>query len=37
MPGSFDINAKEHFGEGLRITPIRIWDQGKYLGDIVAN
>jgi N-methylhydantoinase B len=35
VPGSFDINAKEHFGEGLRIPPIRIWDQGKYLGDIV--
>ena len=35
MPGSFDINAKEHFGEGLRIPPIRIWDKGKYLGDIV--
>jgi N-methylhydantoinase B len=35
VPGSFDINAKEHFGEGLRIPPIRIWDRGKYLGDIV--
>ena len=35
VPGSFDINAKEHFGEGLRIPPIRIWDKGKYLGDIV--
>ena len=27
-PGSFDINAKEHFGEGLRIPPVRIWDRG---------
>jgi N-methylhydantoinase B len=35
VPGSFDINAKEHFGEGLRIPPVRIWDGGKYLGDIV--
>jgi N-methylhydantoinase B len=35
VPGSFDINAKEHFGEGLRIPPVRIWDQGKYLGDVV--
>ena len=35
VPGSFDINAKEHFGEGLRIPPIRIWDKGRYLGDIV--
>src|ERR1700727_1649509 len=23
LPGSFDVNAKEHFGEGLRIPPIR--------------
>jgi N-methylhydantoinase B len=35
VPGSFDINAKEHFAEGLRIPPVRIWDQGKYLGDVV--
>ena len=28
VPGSFDINAKDHFGEGLRIPPIRIWDRG---------
>ena len=28
-PGSFDINAKEHFGEGLRIPPVRIWDQRR--------
>ena len=35
VPGSFDVNAKEHFGEGLRIPPVRIWDEGKYLGDIV--
>jgi N-methylhydantoinase B len=35
VPGSFDINAKEHFGEGLRIPPVRIWDKGKYLGDVV--
>ena len=35
VPGSFDITARDHFGEGLRITPIRIWDKGRYLGDIV--
>ena len=28
VPGSFDVNAKEHFGEGLRIPPVRIWSQG---------
>jgi N-methylhydantoinase B len=36
VPGSFDITAKDHYGEGLRITPTRIWDKGKYLSD-VAN
>ena len=35
VPGSFDITAKEHFGEGLRITPVRIYDRGRYLGDVV--
>ena len=24
VPGSFDVNAKEHFGEGLRIPPVRV-------------
>lgn len=35
-PGSFDINAKEHFGEGMRIPPIRIWEKGVFKED-VAN
>lgn len=34
-PGSFDITAKEHFGEGLRIPPVRIYSRGQYLKDIV--
>ncbi|QYU67905.1 hydantoinase B/oxoprolinase family protein [Leptolyngbya sp. 15MV] len=34
QPGSFDIRAKEHFGEGLRITPIRIVRRGEFLRDI---
>ncbi|WP_344311062.1 hydantoinase B/oxoprolinase family protein, partial [Brevibacterium samyangense] len=33
-PGSFDVTASEHFGEGLRITPIRVWSQGKFLHDV---
>lgn len=41
VPGSFDFTAKEHFGEGLRITPVRLFDRGRYLRDvarlIVAN
>lgn len=35
VPGSFDVTAREHFGEGLRIPPVRIWDRGRYLGDVV--
>ena len=35
VPGSFDVNAKEHFQEGIRITPVRIWDRGRYLDDVV--
>jgi N-methylhydantoinase B len=35
VPGSFDVNAKEHFGEGLRIPPIRIVHRGRYCDDVV--
>ena len=35
VPGSFDVNAKEHFAEGIRVPPVRIWDRGRYLGDVV--
>jgi N-methylhydantoinase B len=35
VPGSFDITAKEHFAEGIRVPPVRIVDRGRYLGDIV--
>ncbi len=34
VPGSFDIQAREHFGEGLRIPPIRLWRRGEFLTDI---
>lgn len=36
VPGSFDITAKEFYGEGLRIPPVKIWDKGVYRAD-VAN
>jgi N-methylhydantoinase B len=36
VPGSFDITAQEHFGEGLRIPPVRIWSRGKYLSDVAG-
>src|SRR4029079_6872075 len=35
VPGSFDVNAKEHFQEGIRIPPVRIWDRGVYRNDVV--
>jgi N-methylhydantoinase B len=35
VPGSFDVNAKEHFQEGVRVPPVRIWDKGRYLEDVV--
>lgn len=34
VPGSFDINAKDHYGEGLRIPPVRVWSRGEYLKDV---
>ncbi|RGE21989.1 hydantoinase B/oxoprolinase family protein [Leucobacter sp. wl10] len=34
VPGSFDVSASEHFSEGLRITPVRIWSRGVYLHDV---
>lgn len=34
-PGSFDVTAKEHYGEGVRIPPVRIYSKGTYLKDVV--
>src|SRR5699024_2198049 len=34
VPGSFDVSASEHFGEGLRITPLRVWHKGRFLHDV---
>lgn len=36
VPGSFDVNAREMFREGIRITPVKIIDQGVLRED-VAN
>ncbi|MFC5627472.1 hydantoinase B/oxoprolinase family protein [Aliibacillus thermotolerans] len=36
VPGSFDVGAKDIFGEGMRIPPVRMWSRGEYLED-VAN
>ncbi|KAB1644134.1 hydantoinase B/oxoprolinase family protein [Gulosibacter chungangensis] len=34
VPGSFYVNAKDHFGEGVRIPPVRVWRQGEFLHDV---
>jgi N-methylhydantoinase B len=34
VPGSFDVNAKDHFGEGLRIPALKIWDRGTFRSDV---
>lgn len=34
VPGSFDVSASEHFGEGLRIPPIRVCDRGVLRHDV---
>jgi N-methylhydantoinase B len=36
VPGSFDVVAREMFREGLRITPVRLFDRGRFCRD-VAN
>lgn len=36
VPGSFDVSAKDMFREGLRITPVRLFDKGVFRKD-VAN
>ncbi len=33
-PGSFDVLAKEMFREGIRITPVRLYDEGKFRDDL---
>lgn len=34
VPGSFDVSAREMFKEGLRITPVRLFKEGKICRDI---
>ncbi len=34
VPGSFDVNAREHFGEGLRISSAKVWSQGQFRADV---
>ena len=34
VPGSFDVLAKDMFREGIRITPVRLWDGGTFRRDV---
>lgn len=35
VPGSFDVTARDHFGEGLRVPPVRVVDRGRFRDDVV--
>ena len=35
VPGSFDVGATDHFGEGVRIPPIRVVDKGVPRDDVI--
>jgi N-methylhydantoinase B len=40
VPGSFNVLAKEFYAEGLRITPVKLWEEGKFRRDVaelIAN
>jgi len=40
VPGSFNVGAKEYYAEGLRITPVKIWEKGEYrrdVADLIVN
>lgn len=34
VPGSFNVLAREYFAEGLRITPIKLWERGVFRRDV---
>ena len=34
VPGSFDVLAKEMFREGIRITAVKLYDEGKFRADL---
>ena len=34
VPGSFNVLAKEHYAEGIRITPVKLWEKGRYRRDV---
>jgi len=34
VPGSFDVLARDMFREGIRITPVRLWNAGVFQRDV---
>ncbi|MBC3190088.1 hydantoinase B/oxoprolinase family protein [Pseudonocardia sp. C8] len=34
VPGSFNVTALDHCAEGLRIPPVRVWSQDRFLTDV---
>jgi N-methylhydantoinase B len=36
VPGSFDVGATDHFGEGVRIPPVRVVARGETRDDVIA-
>ena len=36
VPGSFDVSAVDHFGEGVRIPPLRVVDRGVQRNDVIG-
>jgi N-methylhydantoinase B len=36
VPGSFDVSARDMFREGLRITPVRVVDKGRFCKDVAS-
>ncbi|MDQ0475201.1 hydantoinase B/oxoprolinase family protein [Labrys wisconsinensis] len=36
VPGSFDVTARDMFREGLRITPVRLFDKGRFCKDVAG-
>ena len=36
VPGSFDVGATDHFGEGIRVPPVRVVDRGTPRDDVIG-
>lgn len=34
FPGSFDFTARQFYGTGVRITPVKLWEGGRFRRDV---